>query len=151
MTLFEKIQEDLKTAMKARDELKVSTLRGLKAAAMNQAIALKKQLLEEPEVMDVIQKLLKQRQESIEAFTKGNRPDLASKESKEAEILRTYLPAQMDEAELKAIIQAALKELGASGTPALGQVMKAVLPKVKGRAEGKRVNELVVQLLKASP
>ncbi len=148
MTLTEKINEDLKTAMKAREELKVSVLRMTKAAASNVAIAKSKDALDDGEMIDVIQKLMKQRQESIDAFTKAGRTDMADKESKEAEILRGYLPAAMPEEELKAIIKAAIKETGASGPAGMGQVMKVVLPKVKGRADGKQINQLVAQLLK---
>lgn len=147
MPLLAKVDEDLKTAMKGREELKVSCLRLLKAAASNAAIAKGKINLEDAEVMEVIAKLIKQREESAEAYTKGNRPELAEKERKEAEILKAYLPAQMPEEELKAIIQAAVKETGASGPQGMGAVMKAVLPKVAGRADGKVVNELVKQSL----
>lgn len=148
MPLLEKVDEDLKGAMKARDELKVSALRMLKAAASNAAIAKGKANLEDAEVIEVIAKLIKQRAESVEAYTKGNRPELAEKERKEAEILKAYLPAQMPEEELKSIIQAAVKETGASGPQGMGAVMKAVLPKVAGRADGKRVSGLVAELLK---
>ncbi|MCM8794661.1 MAG: GatB/YqeY domain-containing protein [Candidatus Omnitrophica bacterium] len=147
MSLQDRINEDLKLSIKARDEIKTSTLRMLKAASSNAAIQKGKDVLEDGEMMEVIQKLIKQRQESVEAFTKAGRTDMAQKESKEADILKGYLPAAMSEAELKAIIEAAIKEVGASGPAAVGQVMKAVLPKVKGRADGKQVNQLVSQLL----
>ncbi len=147
MTLSEQIDADLKTAMKAGDSQKVSTLRMLKAASSNQAIQKGKSSLEDGEIHEVIQETIKQHQESIEAFTKGNRPELAAKEEQEAKILKAYLPPAMGEAELKGIIQATIQELGASGPAALGQVMKAVLPKVKGRADGKQVSQLVGQLL----
>ncbi len=150
VALLQRVDEDLKTAMKARDELKVSALRMLKAAAYNAVIAKGKPTLEDAEVMEVIVKLIKQREESVEAYTKGNRPELAEKEKKEAAILKAYLPAQMPDEELKAIIQAAIKETGASGPQGMGAVMKAVLPKVAGRADGKRVSELTAQLLKGA-
>ena len=148
MTLLEQIDADLKTAMKARDAEKVSVLRMLKAAVSNQAIGQGKSSLEDGGIHEVIRKTIKQHQESIEAFTKGGRPELAAKEEHEAAILKAYLPPAMDEAELKALIQATIKELGVSGPSALGQVMKAVLPKVKSRADGKQVSQLVGQLLK---
>lgn len=147
MALLQKVDEDLKAAMKGRDELKVSCLRMLKAAASNAAIAKAKPSLEDAEAMEVIAKLIKQRDESVEAFTQGNRPELAEKERKEAAILKAYLPAAMPEAELKAIIQAAVKEAGASGPAAMGAVMKVVMPKVAGRADGKVVNQLVKEAL----
>ena len=147
MTLLERIDDELKSAMKARDQAKVSTLRMLKSAATNAAVQRGKNSLEDAEVLEVIQKTIKQHHESVEAFTKGGRADLAEKEKHEAAILQVYLPPAMDEAELKGIIQAAIQELGLSGPNALGQVMKAVLPKVKGRADGKMVNQLAAQLL----
>ena len=147
MTLSERIDDELKTAMKARDQAKVSTLRMLKSSAANAALQKGKNSLEDAEVIEVIQKTIKQHQESVEAFTKGGRADLAEKEKHEAEILKAYCPPAMEEAELTAIIQAAILELGVSGPAALGQVMKAVLPKVKGRADGKQVNRLAAKLL----
>ena len=147
MPLLAKIDEDLKTAMKARDESKVSSLRMLKAASSNAAIAKGKATLEDAEVIDVIGKLIKQRDESVEAYTKGNRPELAEKEKKEAAILKAYLPAQMPDEELKGIIQAAVKEAGASGPQGMGAVMKAVLPKVAGRADGGKVSQFVREAL----
>jgi hypothetical protein len=151
MPLLAKVDEDLKAAMKGREELKVSCLRLLKAAAANAAIAKAKSTLEDAEAMEVIAKLIKQREESVEAYTKGNRPELAEKERKEAAILKAYLPAAMPDEELKGIIQAAIKEAGASGPQGMGAVMKAVLPKVASRADGKKVSGLVAELLKGGP
>jgi uncharacterized protein YqeY len=150
MAFVDDISKQLMEAMKARDEAKVSTLRMIKAALGAQAIQKGKDKLDDAESIDVLGKLLKQREESIEAFTKGNRPELAEKERKEAEILKGYLPAQMSEAELKSIVEAAVKELGVSGPQALGAVMKAVMPKVAGRADGKTLNQLVRQTLGGS-
>ena len=147
MTLSERIDEDLKKAMKAREELKVSTLRMLKAAISNTAIQKGKQVLEDSDILEVIPKLIKQREESVEAFTRGNRPELAEKERKEAAILKAYQPAQLSEGELKAIIQAAIQETGAGGSQAMGAVMKAVMPKVAGRADGKTISQLVKEAL----
>ena len=149
MSLIERLDGDLKSALKAQDQMKLSTLRMLKAEIGNVAIQ-KGKALEDGDVLEVIQKLMKQRQESVDAFTKGNRMDLAEKEAKEKEFLKSYLPAAMGEAELKGIIEATIQELGASGPSALGSVMKAVLPKVKGRADGKLVNQLVAQLLQGA-
>ena len=148
MTLSEQIGEELKSAMKARDAVRVSTLRMLKSAVTAAAIQKEKPSLEDAEVLEVIQKMLKTHQESVEAFTKGGRPELAQKETHEAGILKAYLPPAMEESELKKIIEETVQELGVRGPSALGQVMKAVLPKVKGRADGKWVSQLVSQLLK---
>ena len=145
--LTQRIDDDIKSAMKAKEALKLSALRMLKAAASNAAIAKGKSNLEDAEVMEVIGKLIKQRGESVEAYTKGNRPELAEKERKEAEILKAYLPAQIPDEELKAIIQAAVKETGASGPQGMGAVMKAVLPKVAGRADGGKVSRFVREAL----
>lgn len=147
MTLSERIGEDLKAAMKAGDGPKVSVLRMLKAAAANAAIQKGKSALEEAEILEVIQKSLKQHQESVDAFTRGGRADLAQKEAHEARILREYLPPQMGEEELRALIQAAIRELGVSGPSGMGPVMKMIQPKVRGRADGKTVSRLVAQLL----
>ena len=149
MAFVDQISKQLIEAMKARDELRVSTLRMIKAALGAQAIQKGKDSLDDAESIDVLGKMLKQREESIVAFEKGNRPDLADKERKEAEILKTYLPEQLSEAELKAIVESVVKELGVSGPQALGAVMKAVMPKVAGRADGKMLNQLVRQALGA--
>jgi len=149
MTLTEQIDQDLKSALKAKEALKLSVLRMLKAAVSNQVIQKGTERLEDSEVLEVVAKLIKQRAESIEAFTQGNRPELAEKERQEAEILRAYLPPPLSEAELKALIQKAIEELGASGPKAMGQVMKAVVPQVAGRADGKAVSTLVKALLSA--
>ena len=148
MALLQRVDEELKSAMKARDQLKVDALRMLKAAAGNAAIAKGKESLEDPELLEIVAKLIKQRDESVEAYTKGNRPELADKERKEAEILKAYLPAQLSDAELKGIVEAAVKEAGAGGPQAMGAVMKVVLPKVAGRAAGGKVSQLVREALK---
>ena len=147
MPLTQKIDEDLKTAMKARETLKVSTLRLLKAAASNAAISKGKALLEDSEVLDCIARMLKQREESVEAYTKGNRPELAEKEKQEAAILKGYLPPALGDEELKAIIRAAIQESGAAGPQGMGLVMKAVMPKVAGRADGSKISQWVKEAL----
>ena len=147
MTLTQRVDEDLKLAMKAREELKVSCLRMLKAAAGNLAIQKGKQALEDGELLEVTAKLIKQREESVEAFTKGGRAELAEKEAKEAQILKAYLPPALSEAELKSLIQAAIKEVSASGPQAMGAVMKAVMPKIAGRADGSQVSQWVREAL----
>lgn len=147
MGLSERIDQDLKAALKAKEAERISTLRMLKAALVNAALAKNKAALEDGEVLEVVGKLVKQHAESVAAFEKGGRRDLAEKEKREAGFLKGYLPEPLSEEELKALIQATLRELKVSGPQALGQVMKALSPKVQGRAEGKRVNELVRQLL----
>lgn len=148
MNLTERINEELRAAMKARDEMKVSTLRMFKAGILNAALAKKKDVLDDTEVIEVAQKLIKQHDESVAAFTKANRPDAAAKETKEAQILKAFLPPAMDPAELKTLIGETVRELGVSGPSAMGQVMKAVAAKVKGRADNRTISELVKEALK---
>lgn len=147
MTLCDRVDQELKNSLKARETLKVSALRMLKAACSNAAIQKGKDRLEDPEFLGVVAKLIKQREESVEAFRKGGRTDLADKEGREAEILRSYLPPALSLEELKAIVQAAIQEAGAQGPQAMGAVMKVVMPKVAGRADGKAVSQAVKEAL----
>jgi len=141
MDLKTTITNDMKEAMKAKDTVKLGALRMLVAEIKKREID-KRSVLDESEVQKTISTMLKQRQDSIEAFTKGNRPDLADKEKLEVDILTAYLPAQLSDAELENLVAAAIQESGAKGPNDLGKVMKAVLAKAAGRADGKRVNEL---------
>ena len=142
MDLKAKIQADMKDAMRAKDPVKVDALRGLISEFKKREID-KRSPLDEPEMLKVISTGLKQRQDSIEAFVKGNRSDLADKEKKEVEILSAYMPAQMSRAEVESIVVAAVAETGAKLPSDMGKVMKVVLPKVAGKADGKLVNEIV--------
>lgn len=147
-TLRSKIQEDLVKAMKAKDETRVSTLRMLKAAIMKFEVAgVKKKEATEEEILQLAAKEAKQRKESIDAFLKGGREDLAAKETMELKILQAYLPEQMSEEELKKVIQEVIQQVGAQGKGDFGKVMGAVISRVKGRAEGSLVSRFVGQLL----
>lgn len=148
MSLAEVLDQDLKTAMKAQDALKVSTLRMLKSALANLAISKKKDLLDENEILDILQKQVKQRLESMESFKQGGRLELAAKEQKELDILKAYLPKQMDENEIKELACKAIAASGAKGPAEMGKVMKELMPHVKGKADGKLVNQIVRDLLK---
>jgi len=141
--LEEKILNDYKDAMKARDTLKSSVLSFLRADMMNVAVAKKKAKLDDSEVVAVIKKQIKQRQDSIEQFTKGNRLEMADKEKKEAEILKTYLPPELSEEEIKKVIEEAVVATGAQGVKDMGKVMKEVNAKIAGQADGKLVSDLV--------
>jgi uncharacterized protein YqeY len=141
--LEDKILNDYKEAMKARDSLKSSVLNFLRADMMNAAIAKKKAKLDDNEVVAVIKKQIKQRQDSIEQFTKGNRPEMAEKEGKEAEILKTYLPPELSEEGIKKIIEETVAATGAQGLKDMGKVMKEVTVKIAGQADGKLVSDLV--------
>lgn len=143
----ERILSDYKEAMKSRDTLKTSVLSCLRAEFMNAAIAKKKNKLDDNDVIVVIRKQMKQRDDSIEAFTKGNRPEMAEKEKKELEILKTYLPAQMGPEEVKKVVEEVIACVGAVDIKDMGKVMKEVNIRVAGKADGKLVSDLVRQKL----
>ena len=140
--LFLKIQKDLEDALRQKDEVKTSTLR-LAIAAVNNAKIEKGRELEGQELVGIIQKEAKKRQESIAAFKSGGRHDLAEKEEKELAILKTYLPEPISDEELLKIVDSQISEVGARDIKDLGKVMSAVLSKVKGRAEGSAVATIV--------
>ncbi len=146
-TLFETLDQDLKTALKAQNADALSTLRLVKAVMINFMIEKKNDALNDAEVIDILQKQVKQRRESIESYTKGGRPELAAKENKEIEILEKYLPKALSDAELQALVKEAIQTSQAKTKTELGKVMQALMPKVRGRADGKRVNEVVLQNL----
>ncbi len=145
--LTEKIDSDLKEAMKQKNTVKLDALRMLKAAAHNKAIEKKIPALNDEDLVDVIQKQVKQRKDSITEFEKAGRKDLVRKETSEMKILEGYLPQQMSPEELKGIVKNAITAVGATSKQDMGKVMKEVMPKVKGRADGKLVNQAVTELL----
>lgn len=145
--LEEKIFNDYKEAMKSRDALKSSVLSFLRAEIMNTAIAKKKKSLEDPDIVAVIKKQVKARQDSIEQFTKGLRQELADKEARELEILKIYLPVEMGADEIKKIIDEVIAASGAKDMKDMGRVMKEVGAKVAGKADGKLTSDLVREKL----
>jgi uncharacterized protein YqeY len=145
--LEDKILNDYKEAMKSKDAVKVSTLSFLRAAMKNLGIEKKKDKLEDGDAIAVVKKQIKQRQDSIEQFKKGNRPDLAAKEEKELEILKVYLPEELSAVEVKKIIEEIIAATGASGVKDMGKVMKEVMAKTAHRADGKLVSDLVKERL----
>lgn len=145
--LEEKILNDYQEAMKARDTLKSSTLSFLRAEMMNVAIAKKKKALDDQDAIAVIKKQIKQHQDSIEQFKKGNRQDLADKEEKELTVLKAYLPPQLSVEEIRRIIEEAVVALGAQGLKDMGRVMKEVTAKIGQSADGKVVSDLVKERL----
>ncbi len=147
--LQEKINNDLKDAMKARDALKTSCLRMIIADIKNTSIA-KQRKLKDEDIIEVLQRQVKQHKDSIEGFKKGDRQDLADKETKELEIIRGYLPEQLTPDEIKDIVKQAIKETGAKERKDIGKVMGVIMGKVKGRAEGKLVNKIVIEQLTKS-
>lgn len=146
MELKVEIQDAMKAAMRSRDPIAVSTLRLLLSALHNEEIKGRRELTHE-ETLRTISTLCKQRQESIEYFRKGGRNDLVEKEEAELEVLRRFLPQALSEDEVRALIRAAAEEVGARGLKDLGKVMKQLMPKVTGRVEGKRVNEIAKEML----
>jgi uncharacterized protein YqeY len=152
MSLEEKILSDYKEAMKARDQLKSSVLNFLRADLMNVAVSKKKAKLDDGEVIPVIKKQIKQRQDSIEQFTKGGRSEMAQKETQEMQILKKYLPPELSLDEIKKIIEEAISVTGACGMKDMGKLMKEVNAKVAGQADGKLISDLVRERLsKISP
>src|SRR5256885_17021830 len=139
MTLTEQIDSDLKDAMRAKDALKLGVLRMLKAALKNAAIEKSggDAQMKDADVVQVIRKQVKQRQDSIESFEKGGRAELAAKEKEEMSILQTYLPQAMSADEVSKIVRETIAEVGATSKAQMGAVMKAVQAKVAGRADGK--------------
>lgn len=145
--LEEKILSDYKEAMKSGDKLKSSVLSFLRADMMNLAVSKKKTGLDDAEAISVIKKQIKQRQDSIEQFTKGERLEMAEKEKKELEILKAYLPPELPGEEIKKIIDEALLATGSSGIKDMGKAMKEVNAKIAGKADGKLVSDLVRERL----
>jgi uncharacterized protein YqeY len=145
MSLSERVARDLSAAMKARDAARVSVLRMAKAALQNREID-KKGPLEEAEALKVLQGLVKQREDSIEQFSKGNRTDLVEKERAEIAVLRSYLPEEASDAEIAAAVAKAVADTGASSPKDMGMVMKAALAALQAGgkpADGRKVNEAV--------
>jgi len=143
MSMIQKIQQEMTEAMKARQALRLSVLRGVKTALKNKEIE-KVRALTETEEIQVLQTLVKQRKESIEQFTKGGRHELAAQEKAELEILETFLPAAVGREEIEEAVSAAIDELQAASAKDMGRVMKAVMGRFAGKVvDGKLVNELV--------
>lgn len=146
MTLKERLQEDLKAAMKSKDQLRLSVIRLAKAAMMNLEIA-RGHELNDQEVIEVLAKEAKQRNDSIPEYEKAGRPDIIETLHNEIKILQEYLPAQLSEAELRELVKTAIAEVNATGKKDMGKVMAALMPKTKGRADGKLVNQIVNSFL----
>jgi len=138
--LKDRLQSDLTTAMKARDELRSATLRSLLTAVKTEEVAGKvARDLSDAEVATVLTREAKKRREAAEAFEAGNRPDRAERERAEGEVIAAYLPAQLSDEELRSLVTAAISESGSSGPGAMGQLMKVLTPRTAGRADGGRV------------
>ncbi|WP_425329140.1 GatB/YqeY domain-containing protein [Thermoactinomyces vulgaris] len=136
----------MKMALKNKDKQKLSTIRMLKSAIKKEEID-KKRPLNDDEIISVIMREVKQRKDSLAEYKAAGRDDLAEKEQAEIDILSAYLPEQMSEEELKALVQQVIDEVGAGSKADMGKVMSAIMPKVKGRAEGRLVNRMVQEAL----
>ena len=146
MALRERITEDMKSAMRAGNKERLGTIR-LALAAIKQREVDERITLDDPQVLGVLEKMIKQRRESITQFESGGRADLVSKETAEIEVLQAYLPAQMNPAEIDALITAAITATGASSIKDMGKVMAAVKPKAQGRADMGAVSARIKQKL----
>lgn len=148
MALSDQLQSDLTSAMKARDSERTATLRMVVAAVKNQRVAADQTGdLSDDQVRDLLAREAKRRSEAATAYREAGRDDLADKEEAELAVIRAYLPAQLSEPEVRALVDEAIAEVGASGPGDLGKVMSAVMPKTKGRADGKQVNAIVRERL----
>jgi uncharacterized protein YqeY len=143
MNLVEQVEKEMVAALKAQEELKLSVLRMVKSAFVNKKIELGKPL-GDAEAISVMRTLVKQRRDSVEAYRKGGREELAQKEEAEIKIIETYLPAAAGEEEVEAAVATAISETGAAGPKDVGKVMKVAMAKLAGKnADGKRVSEIV--------
>ena len=146
MSLKDQLNESMKTAMKARDALRLSAVRMVLSMVKNREIDQKKELNDQ-DVIEVISTLVKQRRESIRMYREGNRSDLVEKEEAELEILLGFLPAQLSSAEIAVLVDRIISETGAQGARDMGRVMKALTPLTAGKADGKTVSDTVKQKL----
>lgn len=142
MSLLEQLSSDLKTAMKAKDKLRLAVIRSLKTALTNAKISAGQDLSSDEE-LSVLSSQLKQRKDSLAEFEKGDRADLAEQTKAEIEIVQAYLPEQLDEAAVVTIVDEAMQATAATSKADFGKVMQYVMPKVKGRADGAMVNQVV--------
>lgn len=146
MSIKDRLKEDMIAAMKAKEKGRLDCIRFIQAAVKKQEVDTRKDL-DDAAVTSILMNLAKQRKDSIDQFRKGGREDLATKEEAELKILQSYLPEQMGAAELEKIVVAAIQETGAKGMKDMGGVMKAVMAKAAGRAEGSAVSEMVKRKL----
>ena len=146
MNLSERLNEDMKQAMKSKDKHLLSTIRMVRSTIKNLEIDLKR-TLDDNEVLDILSREIKQRKDALQEFEKAGRDDLVANANAEIEIIGKYLPEQLSEEEIKVIVQQTIQETGASSKAEMGKLMSALMPKVKGRADGKLVNQVVQQFL----
>ncbi len=143
MTLREKLMANLKEAMKSRDQLRLDTIRFIQSAIKNREIELRPQAIEEPEVLNVLKKMAKQRRESIEQYQEAGRQDLADKERAELKIVEEYLPQAMSREQLESVVNEVVAALGATELKQMGAVIKEVQARTQGAADNRMISELV--------
>ncbi|SET65793.1 GatB/YqeY domain-containing protein [Paenibacillus sp. NFR01] len=146
MNLSDRLNEDMKQAMKSKDKFTLSTIRMVRSTIKYLEIDLKR-TLDDNEVLDILSREIKQRKDALQEFETAGRDELAANTKAEIEIISKYLPEQLTEEEIKVIVQQTIQETGASSKADMGKVMSALMPKVKGRADGKIVNQAVQQFL----
>lgn len=146
MSLNERLNEDMKQAMKSQDKFRLSVIRMVRSAIKNVEIDQRK-TLDDNEVLDILSREIKQRRDSLLEFEKAGRDDLVQSVKAEIEIIADYLPQQLTEEEITAIVKQTIQDIGASSKADMGKVMSALMPKVKGRSDGKLVNQIVQQSL----
>ena len=148
MSLLRRFDDDLKQALKAAERSKVSVIRMVKAAVKNAQIEKGRELTDE-EIISVLSTMAKQRRESIEQFTRGSRADLVRNEEQELGILQSYMPQQLGNDEIERMIHDAIRESSAAGAQDMGKVMRILMPRIRGLADGKYVNQRVKELLES--
>jgi uncharacterized protein YqeY len=146
MSLEERLVEEMKLAMKSNEKLKLSTIRMIRSALKNKEIELRKKL-EDEDIVKVIQAMVRKGEESVEQFQTGGRMDLVEKEKSEIEIMKSFLPQPLSQEEILKMIDQSIQETQASSLKDLGKVMKSVMPKIGGKADGKLINQLVKEKL----
>jgi hypothetical protein len=146
MSLEERLNEEMKQAMKSRDKLRLSTIRMIRSAVKNREIEQRKKL-DDDDIAKVIQGMVRKGEESVDQFQIGGRQDLVEKEKKEIEILKSFLPQPISHEEILRIIDQSIEETQASSMKDLGKVMKSIMPKLGGKADGKLINQLVKERL----
>jgi uncharacterized protein YqeY len=146
MGLEERLVEEMKQAMKSNEKLRLSTIRMIRTSVKNKEIEIRKKL-EDEEILRVIQGMLRRSEESVEQFRAGGRMDLVEKETQEMEILKSFLPQSLSQEEILKVIDETIQDSQASSLKDLGKVMKSVMSKLAGKADGKLINQLVKERL----
>ncbi|MEB3273412.1 MAG: GatB/YqeY domain-containing protein [Prochlorothrix sp.] len=150
MSLKDRIGEEIKAAMKAKDKIRLETVRGIKKVILEKESEIRakgREELTEEEELAIVMQLAKQRRDSIDQYEKANRPELAEKEAQELAILEEYLPKQLSEAEVRSVVQEIVAAVGATSPKEMGKVMGPVMAKLKGQADGKLVQSIVKECL----